>query len=144
MSPAGLGRSSDPARDRCHSKTVYYRLHAYNDSTLSPMRGPGRLHPVTVDAISLLGQQVRLGRTQRRWTVSGLAERLGVSPVTLRKVERGDPTVALGTAFEAATLVGVPLFEDPERRQAEQSRVAAHLAALPASVRPAVPSDDDF
>ena len=35
----------------------------------------------------------------------------------MRKVERGDPSVALGTAFEAATLVGVPLFHHDAARR---------------------------
>ena len=73
-----------------------------------------------------------------------LAERLGVSPVTLRKVERGDPTVALGTAFEAAALVGVALFDpDPGRRDLESQLTAARLAVLPATVRTPTP-DDNF
>ena len=93
----------------------------------------------------LLGRQVRLGRRERRWTVKDLAERVGVTEVTLRKVERGDPSVALGTAFEAATLVGVALFhEDPERRALEAGRVADRLALLPSAIRPRATIDDDF
>ena len=52
-----------------------------------------------------------LARRERRWTLAELAERVGVSVVTIRKVERGDPTVALGTAFEAAVIAGVVLFQ---------------------------------
>ncbi len=105
---------------------------------------PVALSPVAREAARLLGQRVRLAWRERRWTVVELAERVGVSPVTIRKVETGDPTVALGTAFEAAVLVGVGLFDDdPERRRAEADAVAARLALLPASVRlPAV--DDRF
>ncbi|MBA2317861.1 MAG: helix-turn-helix transcriptional regulator [Euzebyales bacterium] len=54
-------------------------------------------------------------RRERRWTVAALAERAGISPVTLRKVEKGDPTVALGAAFEVATLLGIHLFGAPSR-----------------------------
>lgn len=83
-------------------------------------------------------------RTQREWTVEDLARRVGVSPVTVRKVERGDPTVALGTAFEAAVLVGVELFTDDRARlAAEERRVEAFLTLLPSRVRQA-PVDDDF
>lgn len=93
----------------------------------------------------MLGQQVRLARKERRWTVKGLASRVGVTEVTMRKVERGDPTVALGTAFEAAALVGVPLFhDDPQRRALEFDRVDSRLAVLPISVRRRVVVDDDF
>ena len=100
--------------------------------------------PVTLKAARLLGSRVTLARRERRWTLAELAERVGVSVVTIRKVERGDPTVALGTALEAATLVGVTLFhEDPVRRSLEVEAVQARLAMLPASVRRAA-VDDDF
>jgi DNA-binding XRE family transcriptional regulator len=74
-----------------------------------------------------------------------LAERVGVSPVTMRKIERGDPGVGLGIAFEAATLVGVPLFH-PERlrRALEAERVENRLALLPRTVRAPRRVDDDF
>ena len=99
---------------------------------------------MTVEAGRLLGSRVRQARRERRWTVVELAERVGVSPVTIRKVEKGDLTVALGTAFEAAALVGVALFHDnPARRALESEYAAARLAVLPAAVRPS-PVDDDF
>jgi transcriptional regulator with XRE-family HTH domain len=75
-----------------------------------------------------------------------LAERAGISPVTLRKIERGDPTVELGSAFEVATLLGIALFA-PDRR--ELSTMLEHartrLALLPARVRePAAKVHDAF
>ncbi|MCY3967018.1 MAG: helix-turn-helix transcriptional regulator [bacterium] len=100
--------------------------------------------PMTLEAICLLGNRVRLGRKERRWTVAELAERVGVSPVTIRKVETGDPTVALGTAFEAAVLVGVSLFHpDASRRVLEAELVDARLAVLPSVIRTSH-IDDNF
>jgi DNA-binding XRE family transcriptional regulator len=96
------------------------------------------------EAARVLGRQVREGRLRRRWTVKDLAARVGVSEVTLRKVERGDPSVALGTAFEAASLVGVVLYVDPDRRAAEDRRLGETLALLPAAARRVRPVDDDF
>lgn len=108
------------------------------------MRSAKAYAPVTLEGCRLLGDRVRLARRERRWTVAELAERVGVSPVTIRKAERGDPTVALGTAFEAAALLGVALFhEDPARRAVEAEYVATRLAVLPAVVRPGR-VDDDF
>lgn len=92
----------------------------------------------------LLGQQIRLGRIQRHWTIGSLASRVGVSEVTMRKVERGDLTVALGTALEAASLVGVELYEGPVRRAVESRRLSETLALLPAAARPRRRVDDDF
>ena len=98
----------------------------------------------TTHAAHLLGLQVQEGRRRRRWTQSELAERMGVSKATLAKVERGDPSVALGTAFEAAILVGVPLFAgDADSKRSEERRLEDRLALLPERVR-RVPVDDDF
>ena len=109
---------------------------------MSPPRAPS---PLTVEAAKLLGASVRLGRRQRRWTVAELAERVGVSEATMLKVEHGDPGVRLGIAFEAAALVGVPLFdEDRSRRALEAARVDDRLAVLPQRVRQPAKVDDDF
>jgi transcriptional regulator with XRE-family HTH domain len=102
------------------------------------------LSPQTVEASRLLGARIRLARRERRWTLQELAERAGVTAVTMRKVERGDPSVRLGVAFEAATLTGVTLFDpDPSRRRLEAERVENRLAVLPRLVRRRE-IDDDF
>ena len=83
------------------------------------------LHTLSQHAANLLGMQVRSARLDRGWTVADLAERAGVSPPTVLKVEHGDASVSLGTAFECAVLVGVALFYDDERRlvaEAERGR----------------------
>lgn len=108
------------------------------------MKQPRALSPGALEAARLLGAGVRLGRRQRRWTVAQLAERAGVTEATMLRVEHGNPGVRLGIAFEAAAIVGVPLFsEDRARRALEAERIADRLALLPESVRrPRV--DDDF
>ncbi|MGH2880726.1 MAG: helix-turn-helix transcriptional regulator [Solirubrobacteraceae bacterium] len=88
---------------------------------------------------------MRLARNERRWTLRELADRVGVTHVTMRKVERGDLTVRLGVAFEAAALLGIPLFdEDRSRREMEARRIDERLAVLPRSVRKPTEIDDDF
>ena len=102
------------------------------------------LSPQTIEASRLLGARIQLARRQRRWTLQELADRAGVTAVTMRKVERGDPSVRLGVAFEAAALTGVPLFDpDPARRRLEADRVDDQLAILPRLVRRRK-IDDDF
>ncbi len=99
----------------------------------------------TLEALQLLGEQIRLGRRERRWTQAELAERAGVSVRTLNRVEHGDPRVALGTAFELATLVGVPLFHaDRERLSMDLERTRARSAVLPQRVRRGGAVDDEF
>jgi transcriptional regulator with XRE-family HTH domain len=106
-----------------------------------------RVYPQAVKhAAELLGAQVRQGRITRGWTVRGLAERAGISPGTLLKVERGDPSVALGTAFDVAVLVGVPLFyEDRDRLGSEAARQRERAVLLARRVRPSEEAPDyDF
>jgi transcriptional regulator with XRE-family HTH domain len=101
--------------------------------------------PIALEAARLLGARVRLARRERRWTLQELAQRVGVTHVTMRKVEHGDPTVGLGVAFEAAAVLGVPLFhEQVARRALEAARVDDRLALLPQQVRQPAHVDDDF
>jgi transcriptional regulator with XRE-family HTH domain len=98
------------------------------------------------EAARLLGQQIELARRERRWTIRELAERAGTSMNTIRKVEQGDMTVAIGIAFDVAALLAVPLFhEDPVRVATERELVQARLAVLPRRTRPVTREvDDDF
>ena len=79
-------------------------------------------------------------------TTGELAERVGISRPSLHRIERGDPRSAIGSAFEAAAIVGVPLFEaDPSRLAGDLARVEEKLALLPKMIRtPKVEIDDEF
>lgn len=99
------------------------------------------LSPQARAAARVLGAQIGSARRRRRWTAARLAEQAGVSEPTLRKIERGDPSVALGTALEVAVLVGVPLFSvDAAGLGDLADRIEDRLALLPARV---IPIDDD-
>jgi transcriptional regulator with XRE-family HTH domain len=103
-------------------------------------------YPPTVHAAAeLLGDEIAQARIARRWTVRELAERAGVSPATLQKVERGNPSVALGTAFDVATLVGVPLFYADSSRLADEAARMRRPTLLPRAVRhPRGELDNEF
>jgi transcriptional regulator with XRE-family HTH domain len=91
-------------------------------------------------AAEVLGQQVAQGRRARGWTAAELAERVGVHPVTVAKIERGAPSVALGTALEAAVLC-----RDDAALAAEAQHGRELLALLPSRVRAREePVRDDF
>jgi transcriptional regulator with XRE-family HTH domain len=90
----------------------------------------------TMDAARVLGLEIAQARRERRWTAAELGERAGISPVTMRKVERGDPSVSIGIVFEVATLVGVRLFDaNPAELASLVERGRDRLALLPARVR---------
>ncbi|MFP4235867.1 MAG: helix-turn-helix domain-containing protein [Nitriliruptoraceae bacterium] len=104
------------------------------------------LSPMTRDAIAVVGQLVASERRRQRRTAADLAARAGISRDTLYRVERGDPTVAIGTALELLVLLGVPLFDtdaDGLARQVASGRQV--LALLPDRVQPGTREpDDDF
>lgn len=100
--------------------------------------------PKARDAARVLGAQIAAGRRRRRWTAARLAEQVNVSLPTLRKIERGDPTVAMGTVLDAAVAVGVPLFGSDIDRLADH--IEDRVALLPDRVTPIGDEglDDDF
>ncbi|MCP4084861.1 MAG: helix-turn-helix transcriptional regulator [Actinomycetia bacterium] len=106
--------------------------------------------PQARDAARALGAQVTAARRRRRWSATRLAEQAGISAPTLRKVERGDPSVALGTALDVAAMVGVPLFSSSPTELAVLAVLADSLidraALLGERVVPIsdVGLDDDF
>ncbi len=104
-----------------------------------------RIAPTTQEAIQVVAWSIRAERVRRRWSSAELAERVGVSRATISKLEHGDPGVAIGTFFEAAMVVGVPLFTDDTSRQRLAAHKRAELALLPERARrPRKPIDDDF
>jgi transcriptional regulator with XRE-family HTH domain len=52
-------------------------------------------------ALTQLGSDVGLARRRRRISTQSMAERLQVSTATLRRLERGDPSLAMGTLATA-------------------------------------------
>lgn len=85
----------------------------------------------TTESILLLGQMIKLARKQRGMGESDLALRAGVSRSTLNKIERGDLDIDVGLFFEAATLVGLKLFDtdDKERLKAHRARIVKKIAS---------------
>ena len=100
----------------------------------------------TREALQLMGGQVRLARKQRKMSEADLAARIGIARSTLQLIEKGHPKVEIGLMFEAASLLGVPLFvEEPSRLASQIERVGDKLALLPQSIRrPRKEVNDDF
>lgn len=106
------------------------RAHTFSEATLEVCR--------------LLGVEISGARRERRWTRAQLAERVGVSPGTLRSVERGEPTVGIGVVLESATLLGIDLLGvTPDQLPGMLTAARTRLALLPARVRTET-VDDDF
>ena len=109
---------------------------------VSPRRG-------AADAAAVLGQQIKAARVARKWTATELAERIGVDRRTVAAIEAGSPAVSLGNAFNAADILGIPLFGAKDRAALARLRREGQdrLALLPARVdkpRRQTEPDDDF
>lgn len=105
--------------------------------------------PGAADAAVVLGQQIKAERIARKWTAAELAARIGVDRRTVAAIEAGDPGVSLGNAFNAADIVGVPLFGAEDRAELARLRREGRdrLALLPTRVdqpRNRTEPDDDF
>lgn len=97
-------------------------------------------------ALSHFASLLRIRRKERKLTLDELADRLGASVPTVRKMLDGAPSVAIGTYFEAARILGVPLFDpDSARFSGTAARTAEIDALLPSRVRKRPEEiDDDF
>ncbi len=109
---------------------------------VSPRRG-------AADAAAVLGHQIKAARIARNWTAVELAERIGIDRRTVAAIEAGDPGVSLGNAFNAADILGVPLFGAEDRAELARLRREGRerLALLPTRVnkpRTKAQPDDDF
>ena len=55
------------------------------------------LMPKTQNILIQMGDQIRLARLRRHLTAELVAERAGISRVTLSNIEKGSPSVAIGS-----------------------------------------------
>lgn len=104
-------------------------------SVKRPRQTPRPYSRHTREAALLLGQMIRAARIERAMSVKELGERIGASRDLTQRIEQGDPRVGLGVAFEAAVVVGVPLFTaEPSRLASERAHLQEKLSLLPKAV----------
>ncbi|MCB1092586.1 MAG: helix-turn-helix transcriptional regulator [Verrucomicrobiae bacterium] len=97
-------------------------------------------------ALSHFAALLRVQRKAKKLTLDELAARIEVTTPTVRKMLEGSPGVSIGTYFQAAHILGVPLFDpDSSRFAVTASKTAEIESLLPKRVtsRPA-DYDDDF
>ena len=66
--------------------------------------------PKNRKALSLLGENIKLACKRRGYSQSLIAERTGLSRLTVRKIEQGDSTVSIGHYVAVLSVLG--LVED--------------------------------
>jgi transcriptional regulator with XRE-family HTH domain len=65
--------------------------------------------PIDQDRLARLGERLRAARKRQRVTTVAAAEAAGISRVTLHRIERGEPTVAIGAWMAVASALGLAL-----------------------------------
>ena len=72
------------------------------------------LSPIAHQALRLLGGLIEEGRLRKGWSREMLAERIGVGALTLRRVIRGEPGVALDLLKESLMRLSQMVLDNPE------------------------------
>jgi transcriptional regulator with XRE-family HTH domain len=81
-------------------------LH-YNKTEVVMARKKAVLFPKTVSVLETFGENIRLARLRRNVSSSLQAERAGVSRPTLTMIEKGSPTVSLGSYVQVLVTLGM-------------------------------------
>jgi transcriptional regulator with XRE-family HTH domain len=84
----------------------------------------------TQEALLLLGSLIQKERLVTGTSQLLLAERLGVSRQTVASLEKGDPRVAIGTVFEAAVTLGIPLLAEDSQQIKQSQQLLANLEGI--------------
>lgn len=101
---------------------------------------------LTLEAIALLGKSIELARKEKKWSERDLAQRAGINHMTLRKIEKGELSIAIGLVFEVASVVGVKLFDVGPSRFGLAEHLNDKIALLPKRIKSPkkVTVNDDF
>ncbi len=68
------------------------------------------IFPKNREALALLGENIKLACKRRGYSQSLIAERTGLSRLTIRKIEQGESTVSIGHYVAVLSVLG--LVED--------------------------------
>jgi transcriptional regulator with XRE-family HTH domain len=95
------------------------------------------LLPSTGELLRQFGDRVRLARRRRHLSAKHIAERAGMSPMTLRSLERGGSGVTIGAYLAVMQVLGIEkdldllAKADPLGRELQDARLRKATAVLP-------------
>lgn len=94
------------------------------------------LLPTTADRLRQFGDRLRLARLRRRLMARQVAERAGMTPVTLRNLERGGSGVTIGAYLAVMQVLGIEqdvdliANDDPQGRKLQDARLPRRARAM--------------
>lgn len=99
------------------------------------------LLPKTLDILKQMGQQIKLARLRRHLPTELVAERAGISRMTLSQIEKGSPSVAIGSY--AAVLHALNNMDTDLLLVAKDDELGRKLQDLALSTRKRAPHRGD-
>lgn len=93
------------------------------------------LLPNTEERLRQFGDRLRLARLRRQLSAAQVAERAGMTPMTLRHLERGGPGVTIGAYLAVMQVLGVEgdidllARADPVGRELQDARLPGRTAS---------------
>ena len=70
-------------------------------------KGKVTLFPKTLRKLQIMGEQIKLARLRRNLSAESVAERARISRATVTKIEKGDPSVAIGMYVSVLSVLGL-------------------------------------
>lgn len=83
----------------------------------------------TQTALKAFGTLIKNSRSIHKMSQAELAERLNVSRLTVISIEKGNAKVSIGTFFEAATILEIPLLLS-ENNLFAKAKTFTHINSL--------------
>ena len=76
-------------------------------SNLVKKKRSASIFPKNQNVLSLLGENIKLACKRRGYSQSLIAERTGLSRLTVRKIQQGDSTVSIGHYMAVLSVLGL-------------------------------------
>lgn len=94
------------------------------------------LPPKLRRSLAKLGADIRNARRKRGLTVAMMVERVGIAKTTYLKIEKGDPSVAMGTYAMTLFVLGLPeALAHVADSRSDETGLLLDAARLPQRVR---------
>ncbi|CAH7136061.1 XRE family transcriptional regulator [Vibrio chagasii] len=94
------------------------------------MRNKHRYNKQAEVALDYFANLIQTARKEKPMSQEDLANRLNVSRSTVERMLKGDPTVKIGTYFEAAIILGIELFNMDSSRLEIAKRQSKKIESL--------------
>lgn len=124
---------------------IVYRYTKRDQSMANAILVHRALPAAAADAVRSLGQDIATARKRRRISVRLMAQRMMVSPVTVQRLEKGDPSVGLGIVASALWVFGMTQrLRDLVNPASDAIGQSEEIGRLPQRVRSSSADEFDF